>query len=247
MAVGAGEPSGGSGDGSDAGEGGGKVRLVPLPGEGGEDGGDKGGDARRGDGGGGGGSGRDGEQDGPAGAGEDREGDGDGSAAGGGSGGGRPPGSPASGSGDTSAGGGPGAGGGGGSPSPGDSGGSGGSGGSSGGSGGPDTEHDGPAVLTAGEPQRAKADKRWCEKVTVRLANTGGRPVTGGKITFSTHIIGGLGVDWATRESTRALPVPIDAGEKKEKTWKVCVDAWRVPLGMHVETREVELSGWKER
>ncbi|UNS97795.1 hypothetical protein MMF93_15935 [Streptomyces tubbatahanensis] len=218
--------------------------MVPLPGEGGEDGGDKGGgDAQRGDGDGT-GSSRDGEKDDPAGAGEGREGDGDGSAAGGGSGGGRPPGSPASGSGDTSAGGGSGAGGGGGSPSPG---GSGGSGGSSGGSGGPDTEHDGPAVLTAGEPQRAKADKRWCEKVTVRLANTGGRPVTGGKITFSTHIIGGLGVDWATRESTRALPVPIDAGEKKEKTWKVCVDAWRVPLGMHVETREVELSGWKEK
>ncbi len=103
----------------------------------------------------------------------------------------------------------------------------------------------GPAVLTAGEPRREKADDRWCEKVTVRLTNSGGRAVTGGRVTFGTHIIGALGVDWATRESTHALPVPIAAGQAKEKTWKVCVAAWRVPLGMHIETREVRLTGWK--
>ncbi|SER56103.1 hypothetical protein [Streptomyces qinglanensis] len=103
----------------------------------------------------------------------------------------------------------------------------------------------GPAVLAAGKPRREKADDRWCEKVTVRLTNSGGQAVTGGRVTFGTHIIGALGVDWATRESTHALPVPIAAGQAKEKTWKVCVAAWRVPLGMHIETREVRLTGWK--
>ncbi|MEU3190803.1 hypothetical protein ABZ686_09195 [Streptomyces sp. NPDC006992] len=81
--------------------------------------------------------------------------------------------------------------------------------------------------------------------MTVRLTNSGGRAVTAGRVTFGTHIIGALGVDWATRESTHALPVPITAGQAKEKAWKVCVAAWRVPLGMHIETREVRLTGWK--
>ncbi|MDI6411940.1 hypothetical protein QLX52_24355 [Streptomyces albus] len=135
-------------------------------------------------------------------------------------------------------------------------GGSTGTGGGSGGSGGGSAPDDGspspspgtpqgPAVLEASEPERAKGEHRWCEKVTVRFSNTGGSPVTKGKITFGTHIIGGLGVDWDTRETTRALPVPIGPGEKKEKTWTVCVDAWRVPLGMHIETRDVKLTGWR--
>ncbi|WP_436980071.1 hypothetical protein [Streptomyces sp. enrichment culture] len=135
-------------------------------------------------------------------------------------------------------------------------GGSTGTGGGSGGSGGGSAPGDsspspspgtpqGPAVLEASEPERAKGEHRWCEKVTVRFSNTGGSPVTKGKITFGTHIIGGLGVDWDTRETTRALPVPIGPGEKKEKTWTVCVDAWRVPLGMHIETRDVKLTGWR--
>jgi hypothetical protein len=36
--------------------------------------------------------------------------------------------------------------------------------------------------------------------------------------------------------------VPVEGGAKKEKTWEICVDAWRVPLGMHVETQDVRLS-----
>ncbi|WKX71675.1 hypothetical protein [Streptomyces sp. XD-27] len=97
----------------------------------------------------------------------------------------------------------------------------------------------GPAYLTLGEPERTAADERWCEKVAVTVHNTGGKPVKAGTITFATHIIGWLGTDWGTVETTQELPVPIAAGEKKEKTWTVCVDAWRVPLGMHVETRDV--------
>ncbi|MFF2327698.1 MULTISPECIES: hypothetical protein [unclassified Streptomyces] len=97
----------------------------------------------------------------------------------------------------------------------------------------------GPAVLVAGAPERAAADERWCEKVTVEFRNTGGSPASSGTVTFATHVVGGLGIDWATVETSGPLPAPIDAGAARTKTYTVCVDAWRVPLGMHVETREV--------
>ena len=103
----------------------------------------------------------------------------------------------------------------------------------------------GPALLTAGKPERAKAADRWCEKVTVTFRNTGGQPVESGTVTFGTHVVDALGTDWATRKSSRKLPVPIAPGKKKEKTWTVCLDAWRVPLGMHVETRDVKVDGWR--
>ncbi|MFE0175187.1 hypothetical protein ACFWZ2_22985 [Streptomyces sp. NPDC059002] len=82
----------------------------------------------------------------------------------------------------------------------------------------------GPARLSVGEPEREPADRRWCEKVTVAFRNTGHSPVRSGTVTFGTHIIGALGVDWATIESTVDLPAPIAPGRKKEKTWPVCVD-----------------------
>ncbi|MEU7581884.1 hypothetical protein AB0B50_30290 [Streptomyces sp. NPDC041068] len=102
----------------------------------------------------------------------------------------------------------------------------------------------GPAELKVGAPEREAADKRWCEKVTVTFRNTGGSPVRSGTVTFGTHIIGALGVDWDTIESTVGLPAPIAPGEQKKKTWPVCVDAWRVPLGMHIETQDVDVT-WK--
>ncbi|MER7397604.1 hypothetical protein ABT381_19085 [Streptomyces sp. NPDC000151] len=101
-----------------------------------------------------------------------------------------------------------------------------------------------PALLEVGAPKLAKADVRWCEKVTVEIRNTGGRPVTDGTVTFKTHIIGGLGIDWDTRESTRELPVPLPGGARETHTWKVCVDEWRVPLGMHIDTKDVDVT-WK--
>ncbi|MFI7005652.1 hypothetical protein [Streptomyces sp. NPDC050145] len=98
----------------------------------------------------------------------------------------------------------------------------------------------GPALLKlVGDPGLDDTDRRWCQDVTLKLLNSGGSAVRSGTVTFETHIIGALGVDWATIENTEKLPVPIEAGEKKEKTWKVCVDSWRVPLGMHLETRDV--------
>ncbi|RII11959.1 hypothetical protein DSC45_27055 [Streptomyces sp. YIM 130001] len=128
-----------------------------------------------------------------------------------------------------------------------------GAGGSSGGGGGqgdggapkPGTEEPaGPAALKVGEPVRAEVEKRWCDRVTVKFHNSGGTAVRSGTVTFGTHVIGGLGVDWATVESTEKLPVPIAPGATAKKTWTVCVAEWRVPLGMHVETQDVAAK-WK--
>ncbi|WP_367322085.1 hypothetical protein [Streptomyces sp. HUAS ZL42] len=99
----------------------------------------------------------------------------------------------------------------------------------------------GPAALSVSDPVREPTDKRWCEKVTLEFRNTGGAAVRSGTVIFGTHVIGALGIDWATIESTGELPAPIAAGATEEKTWTVCVDAWRVPLGMHVETRDVSV------
>lgn len=117
-------------------------------------------------------------------------------------------------------------------------------GGSSGGSGSgpaPSAPPPSPAKLVLSDPVRKPTDKRWCEKVTLDLRNSGGTAVRSGTVTFGTHIIGALGIDWATIESSEELPAPIGAGERKEKTWTVCVDAWRVPLGMHIETQDVSV------
>lgn len=101
-----------------------------------------------------------------------------------------------------------------------------------------------PAVLTVGAPIRTALDVRWCEQVTVELRNIGGSPMTSGTLTFATHIIDLLGVDWATIESDRPLPTPIPAGAARTPSYTVCVDSWRVPLGMHIETQDVT-AVWK--
>lgn len=84
----------------------------------------------------------------------------------------------------------------------------------------------GPAGLSVGEPEREPTDERWCEKVTVEFRNNGGTAVRSGTVTFGTHVIDSLGIDWATVESTEKLPAPIAAGASREKTWTVCVEAW---------------------
>ncbi|MBG0854060.1 hypothetical protein I2W78_19965 [Streptomyces spinoverrucosus] len=99
----------------------------------------------------------------------------------------------------------------------------------------------GPAELSVGAPVREPTDKRWCEKVTVAFHNTGGTAVRSGTVTFGTHVIGALGIDWGTIESAEDLPVPIEAAARTERTWTVCVESWRVPLGMHIETRDVSV------
>lgn len=99
-----------------------------------------------------------------------------------------------------------------------------------------------PAHLVVSAPLRTADADRWCEKVTVTFTNTGGRPVTSGTVTFGTHIIGGLGIDWATVDTAKPVPVPLAGGASRTASWDLCVDAWRVPLGMHIETRDVTLS-----
>lgn len=91
---------------------------------------------------------------------------------------------------------------------------------------------------------RKATDHRWCEDVTLNFRNSGGTAVRSGTVTFGTHIIGALGIDWATIHSTEQLPAPIAADAHKDGTWTVCVDAWRVPLGMHIETRDVSVE-WR--
>ncbi|MFG2774581.1 hypothetical protein [Streptomyces sp. NPDC048350] len=101
-----------------------------------------------------------------------------------------------------------------------------------------------PATLTLSAPVLADGDKRWCERVTITFRNSGGTAATSGTVTFATHIIGALGVDWATIESAQPLPAPIAAGAAKTATYTVCVDSWRVPLGMRVDTQKVTAT-WK--
>ncbi|GHE03606.1 hypothetical protein [Streptomyces alanosinicus] len=101
-----------------------------------------------------------------------------------------------------------------------------------------------PAALVWGRPTTKAVDQRWCQKVTVGFRNSGGTAVRSGSVTFGTHIIGALGIDWGTVDSAADLPVPITPGAHKSPTWTVCIDAWRVPLGMHIETRDVSVR-WK--
>ncbi|MFY4720264.1 hypothetical protein [Streptomyces sp. LaBMicrA B280] len=100
------------------------------------------------------------------------------------------------------------------------------------------------AALSWGEPVTADGDQRWCQKVTVGFWNAGGTVVRSGSVTFGTHVIGALGIDWSTVRTSEALPVPIGAGARADHTWTVCLDAWRVPLGMHIETRDLSVQ-WK--
>jgi hypothetical protein len=96
-----------------------------------------------------------------------------------------------------------------------------------------------PPSLTVGPVRLADTEKRWCEDVTVEFRNTGGSPATSGTVTFGTHILDLLGSDWATITQTRALPAPIPAGGEIEHTWTLCVEAWRVPPGWLIHTRDV--------
>ncbi|MGW1200901.1 hypothetical protein ACWD4B_34405 [Streptomyces sp. NPDC002536] len=74
------------------------------------------------------------------------------------------------------------------------------------------------------------------------FTNTGGTPATEGTVTLGTHVIDALGNDWATVTATRPLPVPIAPRRTAEQTWTVCVDAWRVLAGMHIETRDITVT-----
>ncbi|MEV7580199.1 hypothetical protein [Streptomyces erythrochromogenes] len=96
-----------------------------------------------------------------------------------------------------------------------------------------------PAQLTLSAPARSAAADRWCERVTVTFTNTSTTAARSGTVSFATHVIGALGIDWATITTTQPLPAPVAGGASKTQTYTVCLEAWRVPLGMHVDTRKV--------
>ncbi|WP_030726190.1 hypothetical protein [Streptomyces sp. NRRL S-237] len=96
-----------------------------------------------------------------------------------------------------------------------------------------------PARLTLSTPIRSAAADRWCEAVTVTFTNTGTTAARAGTVSFATHIIGALGIDWATITTNQPLPAPLAGGASRTQTYTVCVESWRVPLGMHVDTRKV--------
>ncbi|THA84180.1 hypothetical protein [Streptomyces sp. A0592] len=96
-----------------------------------------------------------------------------------------------------------------------------------------------PAQLTLSAPVRSAAADRWCERVTVTFTNTGTTAARSGTVSFATHVIGALGIDWATITTTQPLPAPVAGGASRTQTYTVCLEAWRVPLGMHVDTRKV--------
>ncbi|MFB6823060.1 hypothetical protein ACFCXA_15920 [Streptomyces virginiae] len=96
-----------------------------------------------------------------------------------------------------------------------------------------------PARLTLSTPVRSAAADRWCERVTVTFTNTGTTAARAGTVSFATHIIGALGIDWATITTNQPLPAPLAGGASTTRTYTVCVEPWRVPLGMHVDTRKV--------
>jgi hypothetical protein len=77
--------------------------------------------------------------------------------------------------------------------------------------------------------------------VTLTLANSGDRAATSGTVTFATHVIGALGIDWWTYQTTQSLAAPVAGHASVNESWTVCLDAWRVPLGMHLETRTASL------
>ncbi|MGG2461658.1 hypothetical protein ACO0M4_17870 [Streptomyces sp. RGM 3693] len=103
---------------------------------------------------------------------------------------------------------------------------------------------DAPSGLVVGKPALSDTDVRWCQRITIDFLNTGDRPVTAGTVTFGSHVIGALGIDWATLDSTHQLPLPLAPDKPATGTWRVCVDAWRVPLGMHLDTKDVTFK-WK--
>ncbi|RAG83043.1 hypothetical protein DN069_24540 [Streptacidiphilus pinicola] len=116
-------------------------------------------------------------------------------------------------------------------------GGGGSTGAASGGTGAPQT----PAHLTVTALHTTDTAQRWCQRVTLTLVNSGDRAATSGTVTFATHVIGALGIDWWTYQTSQSLTGPVAGHATADESWTVCLDAWRVPLGMHLETRAATL------
>ncbi|MEY9965661.1 hypothetical protein ABIA33_003707 [Streptacidiphilus sp. MAP12-16] len=99
-----------------------------------------------------------------------------------------------------------------------------------------------PASLSASAPSDSAGSQRWCQNVTLTLTNSGGRAADAATVTFSTHVIGALGTDWWTYQTQQPLHAPVPGHASATETWSVCLDSWRVPAGMHLETRSASIA-----
>ena len=99
-----------------------------------------------------------------------------------------------------------------------------------------------PAVLSVSAPVTGATAHRWCQDVTLTLTNSGGQPATAATVTFATHVIGSLGVDWWTYTTSQPLRTPVPGHASATETWTICLDDWQVPAGMHLETRTAGVS-----
>ena len=99
-----------------------------------------------------------------------------------------------------------------------------------------------PAALSASAPTTGATAHRWCQNVTLALTNSGGQAATAAMVTFSTHVIGSLGVDWWTYATSQPLRAPVPGHASATESWTVCLDDWQVPAGMHMETRAASVS-----
>jgi hypothetical protein len=98
-----------------------------------------------------------------------------------------------------------------------------------------------PASLAVTALGTADTGERWCQRVTLGIANSGDRTATSGTVTFSTHVVGALGVDWWTYRTSQSLAAPVPGHVSVSESWTVCLDAWRVPAGTHLGTRSATL------
>ncbi|MFI9150740.1 hypothetical protein [Streptomyces sp. NPDC053367] len=83
--------------------------------------------------------------------------------------------------------------------------------------------------------------ERRYESATAELHDAGGTAARSGAATLAPHIIGTPGADRSTARPAQDLPMATAPGTRTEPARKACVEAWRVPLGVCVETRDVSV------
>lgn len=98
-----------------------------------------------------------------------------------------------------------------------------------------------PGPLTVSAPSDAADGHNWCEDVTVTFGNSGSAPVTSGRATFRTAVVGPLGFVWGVYPTTVDAPLPLAAGARVTTTYDLCLSPWQVPPGLRMKTTGVTL------
>lgn len=97
--------------------------------------------------------------------------------------------------------------------------------------------------LTAGIPRTTPGSRPGCADVTVAYDNEGRTPIRSGRIVITMDVVDPLGIAWAPYRASAPLPVPIAAGARPAVTYDLCLAAWRVTPGTHLEAAGVALQG----